>query len=777
MRRDVVYMPTIVCFFFSPSAHIGMSPVNDMTSITEVKKYVDAKDHVIPDHCKDMKAAYIAEKFHPLSADGKMKCDDGMKVVEKVKSAVNAMVEKMKADNEEEGMVEEIFDMFYSSPKAVERQLDSCKIVRNTYTIDGIEFRSQDGRCNNVDHPEWGAHLAPLERLARPDYEDMFKGEKKYRCKIGDPVQTRGGRSLPNARSISTAFHGDKAKNDDDHSYLLMQWGQYLDHDVTLSPTVSMADCDELAKGKSSINCFNIEVPLDDPQFGQGGTFGRDFIPLTRSAPDNKLNAFHTREQFNELTSFIDSSNVYGSDQNRQEQLRVKISGGQGALLKTIKDGEGKEALPLEIPNLRNECCMGRLYMCLQAGDVRASEQPFLSFMHTLWVREHNRIVRILTKLNPSWGPDRLFYETRRIVASVNQHITFAEYLPNLLGGSIFKAIVKPYEGYDPTVNPGAFNEFSHAAFRMGHSQLRNQLARLDENYKLLSEIDFRQGFFQPARYFSTYEEDASYDNYFRGLLARNSQQIDRFISEELNNHLFEQVDKEGKPSGPGFDLASLNIQRGRDHGLPGYLVMLSQALNFLKSKGLPIPYPLMVPNDFYLLFKIYGFNTFARVDIWVGGLAERALETALPSDKRDGGQLGPTFTYIIALQMIHFRDGDRFFYLNPNVNVFDPNKPPVPVLTPAQIESIQATSMATYICSTSNNEDTMAVQPQAFRFPDSPRDSLTTPYPPGTRNERKRCSQILKMEGSKCLDLSPWANDGMKMTVIQYSSHSYASS
>ena len=748
---------TNVCFLFLVG--MDLSALEKVTTCEEVKAYMDANGDAIAEAKGPMTAAKIAEAFHPISPSGAIKCAKGMELVAKAESMAKSEMDKLDGENPD-GMVEEIFAVLEPAPEAEHEELPDCEQVRATNTFDGIEFQSANGRCNNVNHPEWGAQEASLERLAKPDYD---KG-KESGVPIGNPATIRGGRLLPGARDISVTFHGDVANNDFDHSYLLMQWGQYLDHDVTLSPTTPNSNCDVPSKAVAA-NCFNIPIPSGDPQFDQGDIFQRKEIPLTRSAASDELNAFFTREQFNELTSFIDASNVYGSSQERQEQLRVSLDAGPGALLKTLEDGEGFEALPLNIPDFENEACMGKLPICLQAGDVRASEQPFLSFMHTLWVREHNRIVRILAKLNPSWGQDRLFHEARRIVASVNQHITFSEYLPNLIGGFLFKAIFKPYEGYDPTVNPGALNEFSHAAYRMGHSQLRNQLARLDENYKTLSEINFRQGFFQPARYFSCFEPDASYDNYFRGLLDRNSQQIDRFISEELNNHLFEEVDKKGQPSGPGLDLASLNIQRGRDHGLPGYLTILSQAFNFHKSKGLPIPSPLFLTNEFLKLVAIYGFNTLARVDLWVGGLSERAMETALPADKRDGGQLGPTFTYVISVQMLHFRDGDRYFHLNPNVNIFDPSKPPVPVLTPAQIESIQATSLATYICSTANNFNTMAVQPQAFRFPDSPLNSLTTPYPPGTSNQRLPCSKIIETEGSKCLDLSPWANDGKHNT------------
>ena len=38
-------------------------------------------------------------------------------------------------------------------------------------------------------------------------------------------------------------------------------------------------------------------------------------------------------------------------------------------------------------------------------------------------------------------------------------------------------------------------------------------------------------------------------------------------MTEEVANHLFEEVDKPKS----GMDLVAINIQRGRDHGIPGY--------------------------------------------------------------------------------------------------------------------------------------------------------------------------------------------------------------
>ncbi|NJL28758.1 MAG: hypothetical protein HC897_13140 [Thermoanaerobaculia bacterium] len=270
------------------------------------------------------------------------------------------------------------------------------------------------------------------------------------------------------------------------------------------------------------------------------------------------------------------------------------------------------------------------------AGDVRANEQVGLTAMHTLFVREHNYWAGEIAAEDPALDDEAIYQRARAIVAAEMQAITYREFLPALLG----RRTLAPYRGYRPDVDPGIANVFATAAYRFGHSMLSPELQRLDAGGRVIAagNLALANAFFNP-------EEIAAQgiDPLLRGLATQRAQEIDNFLVDAVRNFLF------GPPGAGGFDLASLNIQRGRDHGLPGYnQVRADYGLRRVRNFAEINRDPVVQAN----LAAVY--PSVDDVDVWVGGLAER---------HRPGALVGETWQRILAEQFERLRDGDRFWY------------------------------------------------------------------------------------------------------------------
>lgn len=193
------------------------------------------------------------------------------------------------------------------------------------------------------------------------------------------------------------------------------------------------------------------------------------------------------------------------------------------------------------------------------AGDTRVNQNPMLISLHTMFLREHNRVARELKPLNPNWDDEKLYQETRRIVIAQYQHIVYAEYLPALLTVDVtaYAGLLPKqygyYSGYDRSVNAAVRNEFMAAGYRSGHSTIASTIS----SGELL-----KNHFFNPA---IIYEAAKGVDFMLNSLVQNQQQKMDRLKTDQVTNHLFQFAD------GSGGDLAATNIQRGRDHGLPSY--------------------------------------------------------------------------------------------------------------------------------------------------------------------------------------------------------------
>lgn len=477
------------------------------------------------------------------------------------------------------------------------------------------EIQTLDGTGNNQSNPSWGSANQQLLRKAPAAY--------------ADGINSPAGTNRPSARTVSNVFSQSPEEgilNDRHFTSYTYAWGQFLDHDIDLTPGISK----DQQKSSGVSAAFPIVVPAGDQWFDPTST-GTMVIPMTRSAFDTSTGTSSTnpRQQVNFITAFIDGSQVYGVDAERSAALR-EFSGG---LMKT----SAGNLLPFNTNGLANANDAHRVddTALFVAGDVRANENPELISMHTLFVREHNRIAGEAAQRHPEWTDEQLFQFARRVVISELQKITYDEFLPSILGNQALPA----YKGYQPNVNPGIANEFSTAAFRFGHSMLSVDIEFLDNDGNAVREpMELRDAFFNP-----TVLGETGVDPILKYLSIGNGQEIDPIVNDEVRNFLF------GAPGQGGFDLASLNIQRGRDHGLADYnTTRKAYGLNPVSS------FEEITSNKAVAASLASTYGSVNNIDLWIGGLAE---------DHLPGSSMGETFSAILVDQFTRLRDGDRFWY------------------------------------------------------------------------------------------------------------------
>jgi peroxidase len=477
----------------------------------------------------------------------------------------------------------------------------------NTATGFSADIEPLDGKGNNIANPDWGSGNQQFLRHSAADY--------------ADGISSPSGADRPSARVISNAFSEspeDGIPNDRDFTAFVYAWGQFLDHDIDLTETGTPKEA------------FPIVVPKGDPWFDPSST-GTMTIPMSRSKydPTSGTSIDRPRQQVNSITAFIDGSQIYAVDAKRAAALR-EFSGGQ----MKMSSGNLPPLNTDSLPNANDAHILNDNQLFL-AGDIRANENPELLSLHALFIREHNRIAAEAAKRHPDWSDDALYQYARRIVIAELQKITYDEFLPAVLGTSPLPA----YKGYRADVNPSIATEFSTAAFRVGHSMLGDDIEFLDsDGNDIRDAMLLRDSFFNPSVVNQT-----GIDPILKYLASDNAQEIDTKVVDDVRNFLF------GAPGQGGFDLASLNIQRGRDHGLADYnSVRVSYGLARVTNFDQITADPAMQAS----LASTYG--SVDNIDLWVGGLAEDHLANS---------SMGATFTAILVDQFTRLRDGDRFWY------------------------------------------------------------------------------------------------------------------
>ncbi|VDM79330.1 unnamed protein product, partial [Strongylus vulgaris] len=323
---------------------------------------------------------------------------------------------------------------------------------------------------------------------------------------------------------------------------------------------------------------------------------------------------------------------------------------------------------------------------CFVAGDERSNEQPGLTVIHTLLLREHNRIASQLRRINNFWTDEQLFQEARRINIAKIQHVIFKEWLPVVLGcEAMAKYDLMPkksgyFTGYDSHCDPSISQEMSTAAFRFGHTLIRSKFPRMNDIFKNMTDsvgLYYFEIMDEPSRISAEYTIQTvfSEDRDFTKLEKMNhcmyslnfSMAFDRHITDAVRNHLF------AKPA-HFRELCGLNRARTFDDLRS---TMDDAAVDALK--------------------KIY--ENVNDIDLFPGLMSERPIKGAL---------VGPTLACIIGEQMQRLKKCDRFYY---------ENDLPATRFTPDQLAEIRKTTFAKIICS--NSQYARKIQPNVFVMAD----------------------------------------------------------
>jgi hypothetical protein len=557
--------------------------------------------------------------------------------------------------------------------------------------------RTLSGSDNNREHPHWGQAGALYVRVGRANYADG----------IGAMV------AGPSPRAVSDRVFNDVGQNIFSERGVTQWgwiWGQFIDHDIGLR--------DETSTGPA-------DLPFDarDPLESFVNDLGVISFSRTPAAPGTGVTS--PRQQVNTISSYIDASNVYGVTADRDRWLRAgPLANPPGAaLMLTDKGylprrsarGDVAAAPPMDL--------MGPLAgtpdKAVVAGDVRANENIALTTLHTLFAREHNRIVAAL----PSrLSAEEKFQIARRIVGAEIQRITYTEFLP-ALGVRLDR-----YEGYDDEVNAGLANEFAAVGYR-AHSMIHGefditvprgtysaaQLAGFARSGIVVDTTGPDVALIVPlnATFGNPDLLEAVGINVFVTGLSERQYKNDEQIDNTLRSILF-QLPKPGvDPSTCGApvvdprcfsvvsDLGAIDIQRARDHGMPTYndmrrayglapkrsfTAITGEGTDQFPSDPLITGNPINDPNilDFTKLLDSAGavipFGTPAAADEAVVGIRRSTLAARLRAvygtvDSMDafvgmmserhlaGSEFGELQLAIWKKQFENLRDGDRFFY------------------------------------------------------------------------------------------------------------------
>lgn len=343
------------------------------------------------------------------------------------------------------------------------------------------KYRTLDGTCNNLQNPMWGSANNRYGRLLTPRYGDG----------ISSPTNSISGQDLPNSRLVSLVVFGENDVPDPQFTIANMQWGQIMTHDMSMQAggtqsrkhtTRCCTDDGKLISSGQHATCYPIIVPKNDPAHSQTNVECMNFVRTLTDRDNNCKGTQQNRpaEQLTVVTAYMDLSLVYGNSEQQNRPIRAFTGG------RMLVENRGGNDWPPQDPNATATCDVQTPQeTCYLGGDARFNQNPGLTILQIVLLREHNRLADTLQSINPQWEDETLFQEARRINIAQYQHISYYEWLPIFLGREnmiknrlIYQTNTKGsfVNDYNPNIDPSVLNSHATAAFRYFHSQIEGRL-------------------------------------------------------------------------------------------------------------------------------------------------------------------------------------------------------------------------------------------------------------------------------------------------------------
>ncbi|KAJ3168739.1 hypothetical protein HDU87_000942 [Geranomyces variabilis] len=477
-------------------------------------------------------------------------------------------------------------------------------------TVDYLTTQTLDGTHNNLDNPNFDSTNG--QYYIRRNHPAMFG--------TGTTCEP-GGQSRPNARTVSSqALAGGPYKyTDQGHTDFLAAWGLCMHLDVT-------------GPMRNSSDTYNIPIPVGDSVFDPVSLGGLS-IPLDRAQyariVTDPINGQPDRLYTNGFSAMIDGSGLYGSGDPLAYDPR------------SYSNGELTwETHPVLGETPPYDPVAGEFQWVWSSIDL----VPHLTVPYLLLFREHNRRARLLKVAYPDWSDEQIYQKARRLVIATIQHISLNFYYPMRLGTAAVA-----YKGYNSSVNIAIDLAFSNVGFRYGHSAVNSLIQRYDANGQVFTDgpLVLEEVFFQDDTPFLLSD---GLESIIRGFATQPEQAVDGHYAPAVRNKL--------PMEHPYYDLAAIDIQRGREMGMADYSTLRV-------AYGLPAvtSWDDVCSDEILVGHLKLLYPNMDDVDAYVGAIVE---DHASPST------LGPLSSAILSEQLLRLRDGDRFWYENPGVLTTD---------------------------------------------------------------------------------------------------------